>query len=343
VTSDTSALATAELRHPRHELHRRLSDEQQRWLADLYRRNASAVNSLCRSVLRNRDDAADATQEVFLRAVDTLKQASSPENARSWLLTMARSYCLEVLQGHQRLVKEANVEVDSGVDADPEAAAIRRHVVTAIFGELRERERRALWQWVVERRPLAEIAHDQGRSYKAVQQLLIRARRHALSVAARVAALLGLFQFGRAAHRVTQAGQLVLVAVTVPLVITSLPSSNAIHRDQAAGAPQSTSVLLVRVPPATPTLPRNGGGNEGRVIEVSGVPVSVPSVPLKADTSAVKSTISTLRRAVDRTPLPLKGDGVLVVGSGPKVELPVTVGPINGITPAVPSQPIAKT
>jgi RNA polymerase sigma factor (sigma-70 family) len=242
VAIETTALATVELRHPRHELHRSLSDEQQRWLTDLYRKNASAVDAVCRSVLRNSDDAADATQEVFLRAIDALKEASSAESARSWLLTVARSYSLDVLHSRQRLQETgAHLEVDAGSDADPEAAAIQRHIVTAIFGELREPERRALWQWAVERRPLAAIAHDQGRSYKAVQQFLIRTRHHALVVAARVAALLGLFQLGRAVRRASQAGQLVLVAITVPMVLASLPSSGA---DRAAAAPPSHSALL---------------------------------------------------------------------------------------------------
>jgi RNA polymerase sigma factor (sigma-70 family) len=287
-------------------------------------------------VLRNPDDAADATQEVFLRAVDSVREASPAENVRSWLLTVARSYCLEVLRRRQRSDRTtAHFDVDSGGDADPEAAAIERHVVTAIFGELRERERRALWQWAVERRPLAEIAHEQGRSYKAAQQFLIRARRHALSVAARVAALLGLFQVGRAARRVTQAGQLVLVAVAVPVVLVSVPASNAIHRDYSSGVPTSPSVSVVHVPPPTPTLPRKGGGSDARVKDVNGLTVSVPSLPLslpavpkKVDASVVNNAISTLKGRV---------------GSGPKVELPVDLGSINGITPALPSQPIAKT
>ena len=297
MASETSALATVELRHSRHELHRRLSDEQQHWLAEIYRRNASDVDVLCRSVLRNRDEAADATQEVFLRAVDSLKEASSAEDSRSWLLTEARNYCREVLQRQQRLDRSGVVAVESGGNADPEAAAIDRHVVIAIFGELREHERRALWQWAVERRPLAEIADDQGRSYKAVQQFLIRARRHALSVAARVAALLGLFQVGRAARRVTQAGQLVLVGVAVPVVLATVPASNAIHRDHAAAAPPSRSVLVVRVPAPTATAPRKGGGTIGSQLDAS-LPVSVPSVPLNVETSAVDGAISTVERSV---------------------------------------------
>jgi RNA polymerase sigma factor (sigma-70 family) len=325
VASETSALATVELQHPRQTLRRRLSDEQQRWFADLYRRNASAVHSVCKSVLRNRDDAADATQEVFLRAVDSLKEASSVENARSWLLTVARSYCLDALQRRQHSDRTgANLEIDSGGDADPEVAAIDRRVLTAIFRELREHERRALWQWAVERRPLAEIAHDQGRSYKAVQQFLIRARRHALSVAARVAALLGLVQLGRVARRLTHLGQLALAAVAVPVVLASVPSSNTVDRHHAVPAPPPQSILVGRAP--APTANGFGGSARSMPVEaapglpVTGVPVSVPSGALEGATSTVDSATSTLKRSVERV------TRVIESASGTRVDVPGMVG-----------------
>jgi RNA polymerase sigma factor (sigma-70 family) len=276
-------------------------------------------------VLRNRDDAADAVQEVFLRAVNSLKEASSEEEARSWLLTEAREYCRDVLQRGQPLDRTGlTVEVESGGGIDPEAAAIDRHVVTAILGELRGHERRALWQWAVERRPLTEIADDQGRSYKAVQQFLIRVRRHALSVAARVAALLGLVQVGRSARRVTQASQLVLVAVAVPVVLASVPASNAIHRDHAPVAPPSQSVLVSPAPaPAGKRLEGSelsAGVAAAPRVGVGGLAGSVPSVALDGATSTVDSAISTLERSVRRLRQNL--------GTTPALngELPVNVG-----------------
>jgi RNA polymerase sigma factor (sigma-70 family) len=326
VAIKTSASATVELRHPRHALQRRLSDQQQRWLASLYRRTASAVLVVCRSLLANPDDAADATQEVFLRAADSLREGLSANDARSWLLTVARSYCLDVLHGRERLDRPgANLGVDSGGETDPEAAALDRHILMAIFQELRIHERRALWQWAVERRPLAEIAHEQGRSYKAVQQFLIRARRHALAVAARVAALFGLFQLGRAARRLSQAGQMALVAVTLPVAFALLPSSSATATLHPGGAPPSQSVtdglrdhVQGRVPGNLPSSLRVtvGVGGINPQIEVSGIPVPLPMVPREGAMSTVNNAISTVERSVRH------------LGSGVRVD----VGPLP--TPA---------
>lgn len=320
---DTSALATAELRHPRQRLHRRRSDEQQRWLADLYRANASAVYFVCQFLLRNPEDAADATQEVFLRAVESLHGRSTAKHARSWLLGAAQDHCLDVLRSHPQVDRPVpNPGVDSRGDADPESAVVERAHVTAVLGELRLRERRALLMWAVERRPLADIARELGLSYTAVQQLLFRARRHAASVAARVAALLGLFQFGRVVRRASQVGQLALVAVTVPVVLSSLSSSSADHR--ATVAPPSVSASLGRGPGAAG---KSLGGSETSTIvgavRVNGVPVSLPSVPIGGARLTVNNAISTLERSARQL---TGGSGTASVT---KAVLPDTGGPLR--------------
>ena len=304
MASETSALATVELRHPRHGLHRRLSDEQQHWLADLYRANASAVYFVCHFLLRRSEDAADATQEVFLKAVESLRGRSTAEYARSWLLTTAQDHCLDVLRRHPQLDKAApNPAGDVGAEADPESTVIERAQVNAVLGELRVRERRALLMWAVERRPLAEIARELGLSYTAVQQLLFRARRHAASLAARVAALLGLLRFAQVVRRAAQAGQLALVAAVVPVVLVSVPSSSPAQH--AAGAPPSQSSVLARAPAALVNgvhpPPASVGANTMTVapaLQVPAPPVALPSDSVQGATSTINRAVEDLKRSV---------------------------------------------
>jgi RNA polymerase sigma-70 factor (ECF subfamily) len=281
VASETSAITTAELRQ-RHELRRRLNGAQQRSLADLYRSNASAVYFVCHFLLRNPEDAADATQEVFLKAVERLGGRSTTEPMRSWLLTAAQNHCLEVLRRHHRVSTIAGT--DSGGDADPETAVVERDLISAVFRELRVRERKALWQWAVESRPLAEIANDLGLSYTAVQQLVFRARRHAASVAARVAALLGLLQLGRALRRVSQAYQVALAAAVVPVVlVSSLSSSGAPTLPSPRGG--GTMVASPRGGGTMTASPEGGGTTAashrggGTIAVVGGTEIGTPTLP----------------------------------------------------------------
>src|SRR5437879_5220597 len=80
----------------------RLDTRQQQSLADLYRANFAAVFRLCASILRNSEDGADAAHETFLIAARSMQPDASPKVARSWLLTVARNHCLDVLRRRKR-------------------------------------------------------------------------------------------------------------------------------------------------------------------------------------------------------------------------------------------------
>ena len=59
----------------------------------LYREHGAAVAALCRSLLRDRGEAEDATQQVFLSAHRALLNGAAPREPRAWLLAVARNEC----------------------------------------------------------------------------------------------------------------------------------------------------------------------------------------------------------------------------------------------------------
>jgi DNA-directed RNA polymerase specialized sigma24 family protein len=61
---------------------------------DLYVRNYSRVLRFCRSRLRSREDAEDATQTTFAYAVGALRRGVVPTLEAAWLLKIARNVCL---------------------------------------------------------------------------------------------------------------------------------------------------------------------------------------------------------------------------------------------------------
>src|SRR5437667_8529707 len=153
----------------------RLSATQEQRLAELYEAHAPSVLRLCRRILGNPQDAADACQEVFLRAAHA---GSVP--ARPWLLTVARNYCLDQIRRQKRFNSAINtLGADCDAEGDPESSVVDRDMVDGIFKQLTQRERSVLWQSAVERRPLAEIADRLQLNYMAAGQVLSRARRHA--------------------------------------------------------------------------------------------------------------------------------------------------------------------
>src|SRR5260370_42125829 len=199
-------------------------------IAELYQANRGAVLRVCSSILRTADDAADATQEVFVIALESLDPNTKSGAARAWLLTVARNLCLDLLRRRKRLGKAlVTLGPDDGRGTDMETAVADRDFVDVVFKQLSRRERQALWQSAVESRPLADIAIRLRLSYMAAAQVLHRARRHAHQAAQRVAVVFGIFRLGR--HQ-PAAGPLVVAqpvaaAAAVPPIVASMNTSSA--------------------------------------------------------------------------------------------------------------------
>ena len=246
---------------------------------ELYKAHRAAVLRVCSRILRNADDAADATQEVFLIALESLDPAAKNGTARAWLLTVARNHCLDLLRRRKRLGKAlTTLGPDDGRATDMETAVADRDFVDTVFKQLSRRERQALWQSAVESRPLADIASGLRLSYMAAAQVLHRARRHAVQAAARVAVVFGIFHLGRqrAGAGPLTAARLAAVAA-VPLIVVSMNASSPIPR----AASSSAAPVAVSAPgpasgataPNTIHLPPPIGGRDG----VGGLPPTLNS------------------------------------------------------------------
>ena len=241
-----------------------LTDTRRRWLSELYEANSDAVFNLCRRLLNSREDAADATHEVFLRAAASLDEPPDSPQARGWLITVARNHSIDIIRRRERFgtaMVTLAATADSG--ADGVEAVEDRELLLAVLRELGVRDREALWQSAVERRPLAEIARSFDLSYTAAAQLLSRARRRALLVASRLAVILGLAQLGRAVRRQNWAerGQLV-ASVVVPVLVAAVVVSSSPQAEMSvaatAGVPYQGPGIGHRSPRVIGQLPETG-------------------------------------------------------------------------------------
>jgi len=216
-----------------------LDDARRRWLSELYEANSAAIFNLCRRLLNSREDAADAMHEVFLRAAASLFEPPRSPQARGWLTRVARNYCIDLLRRRERF---GSALITLAATADPGGDSVQsvedRELLTTVLRQLGVRDREALWQSAVELRSVPEIARSFNLSYTAAAQLLSRARRRALLVAARLAIILGLAQLGQvfrrsnAAHR----GQQLAAVVVVPIMVAAVVISSSPHAEVGAAA-----------------------------------------------------------------------------------------------------------
>lgn len=133
-------------------------------------------------MLKNDADAADATQEVFVKLV--LHKARLTDDAPASLLwTMATRECLTRLRRRRRRPEdgEALLEAIAAVD-DPEREVFVHRALEVVFAGQPEALRIttrtiAVWTWV-DRMTLAEVAAASGLSVSGVRKRLrtLRAR-----------------------------------------------------------------------------------------------------------------------------------------------------------------------
>lgn len=119
-------------------------------VAAIYDRYADRLHDFCHSVLRDRDEAADAVHDAFLDAIGKLQQLRDPTRLRPWLYAIARNQALARIRARRRMepVEEVpEMSAPAGAGSDPETAAeeaeLRRLVWDAAAG-LAPRDRAVL-------------------------------------------------------------------------------------------------------------------------------------------------------------------------------------------------------
>jgi RNA polymerase sigma factor (sigma-70 family) len=148
--------------------------------ARLYEAHSRRVFATCLHLLGDREDAADATQEIFARALPVLDEVRHPS---AWLQTAARHHCLDVLRRRRTAERLDMPAWAAGThEPDPADVVVGRQQVVDTMAALPERERRALAHVALGDATVGELATRMRLSYAAAVQLVSRARRRAVQV-----------------------------------------------------------------------------------------------------------------------------------------------------------------
>ncbi|HLZ16262.1 MAG TPA: sigma-70 family RNA polymerase sigma factor [Cyclobacteriaceae bacterium] len=78
-------------------------------IGELYRRYAALTYGVCLKYLKDRDEAKDASMQLFEKLIDTLR-THDVENFRSWLYVTARNHCLMQIRSKKGKFRE---EIDA--------------------------------------------------------------------------------------------------------------------------------------------------------------------------------------------------------------------------------------
>ena len=152
----------------------------------LVERHYSAVFRLCRSILRNPEDAEDATQEVFVRVHQNLGQFAGRGAFGAWLRRLTVNHCLNRTQSAAAKASSRSCSLDllaetlpAALDSDPEERLLRAEERARIKRELDElppSQRAALGLRLIEGLSYEEIADLMGVPVNSVRSWLHRGR-----------------------------------------------------------------------------------------------------------------------------------------------------------------------
>jgi RNA polymerase sigma-70 factor (ECF subfamily) len=131
-------------------------------LADLYDRHSGLLFGLILRIVRDRTDAEDLLQEVFVRvwtrAVSYDPLLGAPT---SWLVRLARNLAIDRIRARKRGAKVSSLD-ESAVDAVPPSTDIRSPETVVLAGERRGTVMDALAGLPEEQRCLIEAAFFEG-------------------------------------------------------------------------------------------------------------------------------------------------------------------------------------
>jgi RNA polymerase sigma-70 factor (ECF subfamily) len=141
--------------------------------AELYRRYGPAVYRRCLRLLRDREAAQDATQEVFVKLVRDIARLDDPRIVLPWIYRVATNHCLNELRGRARHAEETldGLELAGG---DSPASFPERHLAGAVLARFDERTQAIAVGVLVDGMGHEELADALGVSRKTVERRLSR-------------------------------------------------------------------------------------------------------------------------------------------------------------------------
>ena len=144
----------------------------------LYRDHAQRVYAICASVLRDRHEAEDAAQQVFVSAFRALLRGSEPRDPCAWLATIARN------ESRSRARRQPNLplqpELRDVTQEDPSTVVVRRGELARVWQAIETlpaSQRDALLLREVRGLGYDELAAELQLSRPSLRSLLNRARR----------------------------------------------------------------------------------------------------------------------------------------------------------------------
>lgn len=158
------------------------SDGNNEWLGILLERYTMLLLGVCMKYLKNEEEAKDAVQQVFLKAIHELHKYKV-EYFKSWIYMIAKNHCLMQLRKKGRFSAEIN-ERTMGVADENEGKNIHLEKdraltdMAAALLQLNKEQQLCVTLFYLEKKSYQEIADSQGFTLMQVKSHIQNGKRN---------------------------------------------------------------------------------------------------------------------------------------------------------------------
>src|ERR1700741_3394652 len=105
---------------------------------ELYREHAPAIFRFCRRALPTREDAEDATMEIFMKLKDKLIQYDSTRSFSAWLYKVSANHCWDMLRRRKIRQDKETEDVENVPLEHPDASQLDQLIEQRTSEEVRK-------------------------------------------------------------------------------------------------------------------------------------------------------------------------------------------------------------
>jgi len=181
-TLKPSRMSTPSVAGPTEAIARARAGDREAW-GELYGQYAPAIFRFCRRALPTREDAEDATMEIFMKLKNKLSQYDQTRSFSAWLYKVAANHCWDILRRRKIRQDKETEDVDTLPLEHPEPSQLEKLIEARSSDEVRKalarlgvRARMALVMRYYSDMSYDEIAEALGVRRAFVGVVLLRAR-----------------------------------------------------------------------------------------------------------------------------------------------------------------------
>ncbi|MBC7828975.1 MAG: sigma-70 family RNA polymerase sigma factor [Chitinophagaceae bacterium] len=158
------------------------ADKNNNWLGILLQRYTLLLFGVCMKYLKNEEEAKDAVQQIFLKAITELHKYEV-EYFKSWLYMVAKNYCLMKLRDKPGRVVDIKEQM---IITNDEDSNIQIHIqkdkelelVTSSLQELNLEQKQCVTLFYLEKKTYQDIAEETGYSLMQVKSYIQNGKRN---------------------------------------------------------------------------------------------------------------------------------------------------------------------